>query len=138
MKLELVNCSSKYYEFIRKLRTDPEITKSFLSQAKISKDDQIKYMTKNCDGYFICLKNDLPVGFIGIVAKDLRLAVSKNGHKQGIATFMLSKINEMNLDYDVQIKSDNVASINFFKKNGFIKKESKYVDGTELIIMHKS
>lgn len=138
MELKLVKCDPKYYEFIRLLRTNPEITKSFLSQIKITKDDQINYMTKYHNGYFICLQDNKPVGFIGIVDKDLRLAVSKEGHNKGIATFMLQGVNEMNLEYEVQIKSDNIASINFFEKNGFIKKASKYVDSTELLIMKKS
>ncbi len=137
MVFKLVKCQKEYYEFIRLLRTDPRIKSAFISQKEITKDEQEKYMKIYQDDYYICLNEGNPVGFIGIVSNDIRLAVSPEFQNKGIASFMLKEINLMRDDYEVKIKSDNISSINFFKKNGFIEKERQFINNDEVVIMQK-
>lgn len=133
----LVKNEEKYYEFIRKLRNDDNLINGFVNQTKITKEQQQQYMKVHKDEYFIALLNNEPVGFIGVVNRDLRLAVAKQHQKKGIATFMLQELMKITSDFNVQIKVDNIASLNFFKKNGFQEIDNRIIKDQKLIMMEK-
>lgn len=135
MKLSFKKNNPIYYEFIRNLRNNPNIKQGFLNQAYISKDAHIDYMRNHASCYYICLFGERPVGYIGIVNNDLRLAVELEYQSNGVATFMLKKIMEISTGFDVLVKSDNIKSINFFSKHSFFRRGCIVKDGVKLIRM---
>ena len=69
---KLVNCIEKYWDFVRVLRNT---NIGFVEQVNITSEQQNKYMAKHSDNYKICLVNNVPAGFIGIVDNDIRFAL---------------------------------------------------------------
>jgi ribosomal protein S18 acetylase RimI-like enzyme len=133
--LKLVNNNTQYFEFIRQLRNDKLLSSGFIDQHEIAIDEQQKYMENHKDDYYIALLDNDPVGFIGIVDNDLRLAVKKEFQRKGVASFMIKKIVELYPDVDVQVKENNLASLEMFQKNGFIIIGKKVLKGHKLILM---
>jgi len=136
-KLQFIPNNERYYEFIRELRSHPDLVSGFVQQGKITSEQQKEYMKKHGHEYYICLYDKEPVGFIGSVNKDIRLAVKKEFQRMGIASFMLSEISKIISDYEVKVKSDNIKSLGFFEKNGFMRKYTEIVDNKELVILEK-
>ena len=97
---KLINNSEKYYEFIRILRTHEENIHGFKEKVEITPEDQLKYMSKYGQNYHICLLGDTPVGFIGEVDSDIRLAVHPDYKRKGIGKFMLNEL--MDLKDEIQ------------------------------------
>ena len=56
MKLKLVDNEPKYYEFIRLTRIHPENIGGFINQSNITEKEQIEYMEKNQNFFFLCVK----------------------------------------------------------------------------------
>ena len=117
--LKLVENSLIYYEFIRQLRTHPENTKGFLEQVQITEDQQKSYMEKYEKNYWICLSGNTPVGFVGMVDNDIRLAVQPNSKGMGIGTFMIQELIKNHKDGTVKVLLDNLSSQKVFEKNNF-------------------
>jgi RimJ/RimL family protein N-acetyltransferase len=120
MELKLVKNEEKYFEFIRNLRNDKENQKGFLEQVSITKEQQKNYMSKYGDDYYICLKENIPVGYIGIIDNDIRICTSTKYKKTGLGTFMLNKIMKIYPNATAKILKDNLASLNLFKKCKFV------------------
>ena len=119
--LILVPNSPDYWDFILDLRNDPTLKKGFIIQDTIEKDNHRHYMEKNGLYYRICLLNHKPVGFIGSVKGDIRVATHPNFQGLGIAKFMIQKIIKEYPNSTAKIKINNEASIRAFEKAGFIK-----------------
>jgi RimJ/RimL family protein N-acetyltransferase len=79
-------------------------------------------MRKNGDQYRICLSGDTPVGFVGSVSGDIRVATHPEYHGKGIAKFMIQEIIKEYPNSTAKIKIHNEASIRAFEKAGFVKK----------------
>lgn len=116
---KLVKCSSEYYEFIRELRIHPENVKGFLVQSFITKEEQIKYMEKYEKCYFVCLLDNVPVGFVGVIDNDIRVATSPTFKKKGVGKFMINEIMNLFPNANAKIKIENFASIALFESCGF-------------------
>lgn len=113
--------NSEYYfrdiKFIKDLRTDPRAMPGFLDQvSNISDDDQIAYMSKNSDNYFLAYYHGLPVGFGGVINDDIRYAVIPYFQNLGIGTKILNYIKIRNPNAKGKIKKDNLSSIQAFIK----------------------
>ena len=67
--MELVNCSKKYWNFVRILRADKRIIRNFVDQSTISEMQQITFMKLNSEFFKICLIDDNPVGYIGLIGE---------------------------------------------------------------------
>lgn len=120
MNLILVKNSPKYYEFIRELRTHEDNVSGFLIQTNITQEDQIKYMEKYGECYYIAINdNETPVGFIGIVDNDIRVAVHPDFKNQGVGKFMVNEIIDNYPDSIAKIKISNTPSIKLFESCGF-------------------
>ena len=136
---KLVKNEEKYFEYIRELRNSPELLDGFIDRTYITQEMQKEYMAKHKDEYYICVEKESnkPVGIIGIVDKDLRLAVQKDEQRKGIASFMIDEISKIS-DFEVQVKTDNVASLRTFKKKGFkiIGKSKK--SGVDVYLLSKN
>jgi RimJ/RimL family protein N-acetyltransferase len=120
MELKLVKNEEKYFEFIRNLRNDKENQKGFLEQVSITKEQQKNYMSKYGDDYHICLKENIPVGYIGVVDNDIRICTDIKYKKTGLGTFMLNEIMKIYPEATAKILKDNLASLNLFKKCKFV------------------
>ncbi len=120
MELKLVKNEEKYFEFIRNLRNNKENQKGFLEQVSITKEQQKKYMYKYGDDYYICLKENIPVGYIGVVDNDIRVCTDTKYKKTGSGTFMLNEVMKIYPNATAKILKNNLASLNLFKKCNFV------------------
>ncbi|MFM7468501.1 MAG: N-acetyltransferase family protein [Vampirovibrionales bacterium] len=104
-------------EFIRKLRN--QLKASFVHQEDITPEQQTAYMATHRASYWVCWMDRIPVGFIGIVAHDLRLAVSPDHQRMGVAAHMLQEVLPLFPEAEVKVKPENLASLAFFQRQGF-------------------
>jgi GNAT superfamily N-acetyltransferase len=111
------------------LRTHEENTKGFLEQVTITPEDQIKYMGKYSTNYLICLDGDTPVGFIGEIDNDIRLAVHPDHKRKGIGKFMLNEFMKIKPNALAKVLWTNDACIFLFKSAGFIQydKDNEFI-----------
>jgi len=116
---ELAPLTPKFYEFVRDLRNNPEIKGNFISQDYINMESHNSYMKENAKSYFVCLRNGDPVGYIGVVANDIRIAVSPSQSNLGVGTFMLNEIIKLFPEAIARVKKNNEASLRLFEKLGF-------------------
>ena len=137
-ELTFISARDIDYEFIRSLRNAPELSRGFIVQVHITPEQQADYMAKYANCYFVALKKNEPVGFIGVVGGDLRLAVAREHQRQGIASYMLRQIEAHCIDYIVRVKPDNIASLRMFMKNGFSIEGTAECRGVEILIMKKA
>jgi ribosomal protein S18 acetylase RimI-like enzyme len=95
--MKLVQNNPIYFDFIRSLRLHPENISGFLDQSVFSKESHLAYMKQSGHRYFICLDtNKNPVGYIGDVDSDIRLAVDPENKGKGIGRFMLEEFIRLN------------------------------------------
>jgi RimJ/RimL family protein N-acetyltransferase len=121
-KYKLVKNSEEYWEFIRKLRNLDSVKKGFIKQENISKKKQQQYMKEYGDNFWICLEGHEPVGYVGIIDDDIRVATHPKHQKKGIGTFMINEIMKKYPTAYAKIKIENEASIKLFERCGFAKK----------------
>lgn len=76
-------------------------------------------MENHLTEYFICLDNNKPTGYIGVVKNDIRLAVHPDFQGKGIGMFMLEEIMKIFPESEAKIKINNLKSIKLFEKAGF-------------------
>jgi RimJ/RimL family protein N-acetyltransferase len=76
-------------------------------------------MEKYEKNYWICLSGNTPVGFVGIVDNDIRLAVQPNTKGLGIGTFMIQELIKNHKDGTAKVLLDNLSSQKVFEKNNF-------------------
>lgn len=122
---EFVKNEPKYWDFIRTLRSDERIQDSFVEQVKITPEQQDAYMQKHNDGYFICLAHlegidyQIPVGFVGVVDDDIRIAVIPEMHGKKVGSYMLKNIKELYPHAVAKVKKHNDKSIYLFISSGY-------------------
>lgn len=119
MELTLVNNEPKYWEFIRILRNLDGVRQGFIQQQEITYEQQQVYMEQFSDHFYICLYNNEPAGYIGIIDDDIRVATHPSFQNKGIATFMVNNLKKLFPNSIAKIKIDNKASLALFKKCGF-------------------
>ena len=109
----------EYREFIRQLRMNPQLSRSFVISGYISKEDQYNYMEKYGLDYWVCLdKEDKPMGFIGVVEDDLRIAVDPKHRNKGVGSFMLKFVlgREKYKNMKIKVRKTNKDGQVFFTK----------------------
>jgi hypothetical protein len=141
-KLNLIKNSQQYYDFIRLLRIHPENTSGFQEQVEISQSNQIEYMKKHGSSYYICTLDDTPVGFIGSVNNDLRLATDPKYKRMGIGKFMLESFLEIEPNCVSKVLLSNQPSNNLFKNCGLTQYKSdnkfNYYKKTKNLVITRS
>ncbi|HBO16902.1 MAG: hypothetical protein UR69_C0001G0135 [Candidatus Moranbacteria bacterium GW2011_GWE2_35_2-] len=118
-KIEFVKNSEKYYEFMRLLRNDTIVQKGFIEQVNITPAQQVEYMKKYKENYYICLVDGNPAGFIGTIDGDIRIATHPKYQGNGIGLFMVKELMKKNKNIQAKIKIDNNPSMKLFEKAGF-------------------
>lgn len=120
--MELVECKSEYWEFVRLIRTHPSNQKYFLTQIEITRDQQIEFMNKNSHKYQICLIDNIPVGYIGIIKEnEITYCVHPDYQGKGIGTFMVSEFIKKYNTLTAFVLPENTGSNKVFEKLGFTK-----------------
>lgn len=129
----LIKNGPQFWEFIRKVRNDPEIQTGFVEQVNITSEQQVKYMEKHNDEYYVCLDvNGDPIGFIGEVDDDIRVAVIKEWQGKGVGKFMVKEFMKLKPNSYAKMKHDNIASKKLFESCGFT-----YVDKDDNFYYYK-
>ncbi len=118
--MELVKCQNQHWDFILSLRN--EVRKGFIQQHKIHFSEHEKFMQRNKGNYFICLDQGIPVGFIGDVGQDIRIAVSPQHQNKGVGKFMLNSFLDIRDSSIAKVKINNKESLKLFESCGFEKK----------------
>lgn len=122
MKLKLVECKEKYWEFIRQLRTDSSNQLMFFTSVNITEEEQHTYMTTNAHKYKVCLKDNEPVGYIALSDRqEISYCVSREHRGKGIGTFMVQEIDKVTPNIKAFVKDENKASQRVFEKLGYRK-----------------
>ena len=68
--MELVKNNYMYWEFIRNLRNLDGVRESFIQQEIIKPQQHQEYMKIYSDCFYICLYNNTPAGYIGVIKDD--------------------------------------------------------------------
>ena len=122
MKLELVLCTEEYWEFVRLLRMNPINQEGFFTQANITSEQQKEFMSHNWSKYKICLVDNEPAGYIGLLhGHEITYCVHPGFHGKGIGTFMIKNFSKLFSNIDAFVKVDNIASQKVFEKLGWEK-----------------
>jgi ribosomal protein S18 acetylase RimI-like enzyme len=119
MNLELIANEPQYFEFIRRLRNHPQLRIGFIQQDEISVVNHANYMLKYSTNYFICLLSGAPIGFIGVIDNDIRLAVDPSFQNLGVARFMVEEIVKIYPTAQAKVKVTNLASMKLFQSLNF-------------------
>lgn len=120
MGLELVDCEQGYWDFVLELRNN--LRKGFIDQDTISKESHYLYMEIYSGNYYIALENNIPVGWVGSMNEDIRVATHPDHQKKGIAKFMINELMNIFPDAFAKVKLSNEASLKLFESCGFKKK----------------
>ena len=119
---KLVPNNPNYWEFIRCLRNMDGVREGFIQQDQITTEQHYDYMKKNNNFFWICLDNDVPIGYIGIIEDDIRVATFPKYQGKGVASFMVNETMKVNSNAVAKVKIENKASLRLFEKCGFKKK----------------
>ena len=117
--LTLVENEEKYWEFIRNLRNMNGIRQGFIRQEPISSDQQKDYMAENGEYFYICLADEEPSGYVGVIDDDIRVATHPDFQGVGVGSFMIQEIHKRYPGAQAKVRVNNIASFNLFIKSGY-------------------
>jgi len=120
--MELVNCTEKYWEFVRVLRNDKRVLDGFIKSTYITKEIQLSYMKDHYQFYRIALIDNQPCGYIGVINNDIRICTHPNFQGKGVGKFMLKEILKIFPNAFGKVKIENEASRKLFTSVGFKEK----------------
>lgn len=121
-QFKLVKNSPKYWEFVRTLRNMDGVREGFIEQDLINEIEHATYMLQYNNNFWICLDNDVPMGYVGVINDDIRVATHPNFQGQGVAAFMINEAMKLHPNAMAKVKLDNTASLRLFESCGFKKK----------------
>ena len=117
LKLVHIFDNYEYIEYIRITRNT--YREYFIQQETISEETHKIHMDKNKWNYRVCVIDDLPIGFIGCVDGDIRLAVDEKFRNRNIGKFMLLGFMLEFPRSTAKVKLDNIGSQRLFESCGF-------------------
>ena len=121
--MELIKNSYLHWEFIRNLRNMDGIREGFIQQKIIDPSTHEEHMKQFSDCFYICLYDNKPVGYIGVINDDIRVATRPDFQGKGVGSFMVKEIRKMYPTAVAKVKIENKESLTLFEKCGF---EVKY------------
>ena len=119
---QLVQNDERYWNFIRDLRNDSRVKRGFVEQKHIQKPEHFFFMHEHGKNFYICLDGDVPVGYIGVINRDIRVATHPDHQGKGVAKFMVNELVNQHPDSYAKVKIENEASLKLFESCGFKKK----------------
>ena len=120
--MKLVDCSPKYWEFVRNLRNDKRVLDGFIESIYITAEMQNKYMEKYSKYYRVAVIDNDPVGYVGVIEDDIRVCTHPDFQGKGVGKFMINKCMEIWPSAFAKVKINNEASLRLFESCGFTKK----------------
>lgn len=120
--MEIVNCEEKYWEFVRNLRNHESVKPGFIQQEDITVEKHVNFMKKNNGSFYICIYNNNPVGYVGVINDDIRVATLPEMQGKGIGKFMILEISDKFPNAFAKVKLENEPSLRLFESCGFKKK----------------
>tara|TARA_R110002020_G_scaffold51664_1_gene146093 strand:+ start:202 stop:591 length:390 start_codon:yes stop_codon:yes gene_type:complete len=120
--MELVTNDPQYWEFIRTLRNMDGVREGFIQQTCITAEVHEKHIKKHGHLYYICIEDGVPMGYVGVIDKDIRVATHPDHQKKGVGKFMINELVKSNPTAIAKIKIENTASVALFEACGFAKK----------------
>lgn len=117
--MRVVPCTRDYWEFVRRLRTDPRNAHGFISQSPISVEQHAEFMERHWQSYLIAVDGFLPVGYAGSVAGDIRVCVDADHQRHGIGRILLEHLVRQFPESVARVKAGNEASLALFRSCGF-------------------
>jgi len=120
--MELVSNGPKYWEFIRTLRNMDGVREGFIQQAYITAEVHEKHIKNHGHLYYICIEDGVPVGYVGVIENDIRVATHPDHQKKGAGKFMINELMKICPMAIAKIKMENHASVALFESCGFVKK----------------
>ena len=120
--LKFVKNNPKYWEFIRRLRNMQGVREGFIQQEEITEIEQASYMLEHNNDFWLCLMDNIPAGFVGVIDNDIRVATHPEFQGMGIGSFMINQIMNIHPGAVAKVKLDNQTSLKLFEKCGFKKK----------------
>tara|TARA_R110000751_G_scaffold275352_1_gene376213 strand:- start:4169 stop:4564 length:396 start_codon:yes stop_codon:yes gene_type:complete len=120
--MELVENEEKYWEFIRTLRNMGGVREGFVQQTYITSEVHEKHLKKYGHLYYICIEDNIPMGYVGAIGDDIRVATHPIHQKKGVGKFMINQLAKRHPEATAKIKIDNVASIALFEGCDFVKR----------------
>ena len=117
--MELVRCTTKYWEFVRQLRMDDRVISGFLETTAITEEQQNKYMIGNAHNYRIALVDGTPAGYVGVIEDDIRVCTHPDFQGMGVGKFMINECMNIWPTAYAQVKHGNEASSKLFLSCGF-------------------
>ena len=128
--MEIVECSKKYWEFVRTLRNNKKVQEGFIETIEITPEMQEKYMNKYSECYRVALVevhvgdslSKIPVGFVGVIENDIRVCTHPDFQGGGIGKFMINECMKIWPNAFAKVKINNKASLKLFESCGFSKK----------------
>ena len=122
MVKQFVKNDKQYWEFIRELRNHPEVKEGFVNQDHIDRFDHALHMQRLGSHFYICLVDNEPAGYAGVIRDDIRVATHPNFQKLGVASFMIRELMKKHPAAFAKVKVENEASLRLFEGCGFKKK----------------
>jgi len=119
MVKKLINCTQEFWEFVRVLRMDERVIGGFLETQPITEEQQTKYMINNAYNYRICLVDEIPAGYVGVIEDDIRICTHPDFQNMGIAKFMIIECMKIWPTAHAKVKLGNTASDKLFISCGF-------------------
>ena len=121
----MVKNKPEYWEFIRQLRNDDIMRANSLNSHIIEPEEHHAYMSLHNDKYYICLDEDVPVGYVARNAQDyISVAVISQARGKGIGKYMLQYFGDLMRTQKLRavVSLTNPASLKLFESCGFVKK----------------
>lgn len=122
MRMELVECTHGYWEFVRVLRNDERVLSGFIKSVHITVEMQNSYMKTHSKFYRIALVDGKPAGYVGVIDDDIRVCTHPDFQGKGVGKFMINKCMNIWPSAFAKVKIDNEASMKLFEACGFTKK----------------
>ncbi len=119
MYMELVMCTSDYWEFVRELRMDERVIEGFIENIPITPEQQTKYMWDNAQYYRIALVDGKPAGYVGVIEDDIRVCTHPDFQGMGVGKFMINECMNIWPTAYAKVKHGNTASDKLFLACGF-------------------
>lgn len=119
MAKRLVKCAEEYWEFVRHLRNNPKVQDGFLEKVKITYEQQRKYMSVYFDSYRVCLVNNEPAGYVGVINNDIRICTEPKFQGMRVGQFMLTSCKDIWPFATAKVLHTNEASLKLFIKCGY-------------------